>query len=867
MKRLINTIVFAFLFGIYAQAQFFDDFSRGTFRTNPIWDGDTIAYTINSSNQLQLNSAGTASPYLSTNFTYNTTAKVSEWQFFIRLNFAPSASNYARVYLMSDNPDLNAPLNGYYLRFGENLALDAIELYRQQGTTVTRILRGTDATIANPFQAVVKVIRDANGEWTLFTDFSLQGLFTQEAQAVDATVTSMQHLGVVCFHTTTNRTNFFFDDFYAGEERTDVDAPILQSVRPIANNTLSLTFDEPLERSTAQSLSNYQVNNGIGFPTQAVLTLNPRVVELVFATNFVNRQAYNLTLQFIEDLSGNAMPRTIVPFSYFVPSLGDVIINEIFPDPTPVVGLPEQEFVELFNRTNLPIDLSGWTFKDPGATAILPSFVLQAGAHVILCPQSVVSQFQGFGPVIGLSPWPTLNNSGDELTITNDLNETIDVVAYSDTWYRSTSKRDGGWTLERIDPDNFCSQADNWIASVDASGGTPGRQNSVFGANPDTTPPAISSFTLISNNQVRLVFSERLEPISVTTAQFNINLGIGMPSAAVLEPSGRREVTLTFANNFVIGVVYNLTITAIADCAGNPMSSNTISLGIPEPILPNDIVINELLAAPRTGSSRFLEIYNRSNKIIDLQFLNIAIANANNEIDRTYTIINTPHLMKPGTYRVITNNSANILSNYQVPNPQDILQITTFPTYPAAGGRAVIHLRDSLQTRIDQFNYNENMHFRLIDDRRGISLERIDPNQPTNNASNWFSAAATVGYATPTYENSQRNNLQLETDKLTIEPSTFSPNGDGYNDLLFIKYNLGVPGFVGTCQVYDASGRLVKTLFRSETLAPNGVYTWDGVMENGIKARIGAYILYFEAFDLTGRREVFKKGFVIGGLN
>ena len=50
---------------------------------------------------------------------------------------------------------------------------------------------------------------------------------------------------------------------------------------------------------------------------------------------------------------------------------------------------------------------------------------------------------------------------------------------------------------------------------------------------------------------------------------------------------------------------------------------------------------------------------------------------------------------------------------------------------------------------LDAFSYDKDMHFELINDAEGVSLERIDQNAETNNAFNWHSAAETVGWGTP----------------------------------------------------------------------------------------------------------------------
>ena len=105
--------------------QFADNFSDGDFSANPGWSGNASVFTVNASMQLQLNNSVAGTSYLSVPFTLNTLDELN-WEFFIRETFAPSSSNYGRVYLVSDQSNLTGPLNGYYLQFGEAGSLDAV---------------------------------------------------------------------------------------------------------------------------------------------------------------------------------------------------------------------------------------------------------------------------------------------------------------------------------------------------------------------------------------------------------------------------------------------------------------------------------------------------------------------------------------------------------------------------------------------------------------------------------------------------------------------------------------------------------------------------------------------------------------------
>src|SRR5439155_302320 len=157
-------------------------------------------------------------------------------------------------------------------------------------------------------------------------------------------------------------------------------------------------------------------------------------------------------------------------------------INEIMADPTPQVNVPAVEFIEVYNKSSNNFDLNGWKFTDGTSTATLGSFVLSANQYLIICNTADTALFTSYGNHIGVSSFPSLNNTGDHLYLKDNTLVFIDSVIYSDSWYQDATKKLGGWTLELINPNaNInCPASSNWIASNDVNGGTPGAQNSVY---------------------------------------------------------------------------------------------------------------------------------------------------------------------------------------------------------------------------------------------------------------------------------------------------------------------------------------------------------------------------------------------------
>ena len=254
MKKIL---LFLFLFPLAVNPQsILDSFSDGDFTSNPIWLGKTNDFIINTDFQLQLYSTTAGTSYLSTACP-GTSINNTEWQFYLSLNFSASNNNLTKVYLVSDNPDLFAPLNGYYLRFGETGTMDALELYRQTGTTSILVCRGSDALIANAFTIRIKVTRDEAGLWSLFVDPRAGFNFIQEATGIDNTHAISNYFGVNCQYTSSNMTRFYFDDFYIGPVIIDTIRPFVQNIKILSDKELEVEFTEGVLATESENILNY----------------------------------------------------------------------------------------------------------------------------------------------------------------------------------------------------------------------------------------------------------------------------------------------------------------------------------------------------------------------------------------------------------------------------------------------------------------------------------------------------------------------------------------------------------------------------------------------------------------------------------
>ena len=746
-------------------SQFTDNFSDGNFTTNPIWLGDIANFEVDTSFKLHLNDSVANTSYLST----SSQAIINgSWEFEIKLDFDPSTSNYAKVYLTSDEEDLSGDLNGYFVKIGgESGAVDDVSLYAQNGASSIKIIDGVDGWASSSPEMKIKILRDDFGNWELFVDSS--GIYSLQGTAFNNNITASNYFGVFCKYTSTRSDKFWFDNFIiTGAEDT----------------------------------------------TTAV-------------------QA----------------------------SQNDIIINEVFVDPTPSIGLPEYEYIELYNTTNSAFNLSNWIITIGTTDKIFPSSIIEPDSFVILIKEDVIDSFPNNLSKIGFSSI-SLANEGANIMLKNDNGSIINAISYTDKWYGSDNKSEGGWSIERINPNLFCEGKNNWQASKADIGGTPGKQNSVLGENIFIESFRITNAFIVDSNTLQVHFNKSLDSLSLTeNSIFEIN-GTSPATITLIAPFFN-SLNLNFEFVFSTNTTYTISVNELLDCSGN-LISNSFSFGIPDSVLKNQIVLNEVLFNPKEGGVDYVELFNNSNSYFDLSKLRLANFfefGFQNYAENPKIITQETSLFPPKSYIILTSDSAKIKQQYHCENPYNFIELASMPTLSNDSGTiCVVH--QSLNEIIDAFAYNENMHFSLLETTDGVSLERLDPNTNTQNSSNWHSAASTVGFGTPTYKNSQEFVLQ-SIGEINIDPKSFTPNNDGHQDVCAINWNLNTNNLMATIQAFDSEGRLIKTLLNNEMIGNSGGVVWDGTSEDGFLLNTGIYIIWVEAFSEDGSVSQWKEVVVL----
>ena len=524
MKILITVhIAILLLVPNLVNAQYADSFDDGNFDHNPTWSGTDSLFEIQDLDSLHLNAPGAGTAYLSTS---SNAINNATWEMYAHLKFNPSGSNFFKFYLTSNTSNLNQTLNGYFVKVGGTQ--DEVSLYRQDGNKEIKIIDGLDDRVDfGVVKIKIKVLRDSTGHWELFSGLGPSYSFIGEGTVQDTTHLQSYYSGIYCSFTSTRSDKFYFDDFRVdGSIIVDKVAPKLTSLEIISQNEVLLRFSEQLLPETVEILDNYLLNPGSAIPSAtSLLPDDSSSVIVLFASPFLNGNEYVLLVQNLRDLEGNQILATQYPFLYFtsLPSYpGDVIFSEVMADPSPSHGLPEAEYVEILNTSNQPINLKDWIYSDPKTFGSLDSVLLYPMEFLILCPSQFVDEFSSFGAVLAVSPWPSLNNSGDRITLQDSEGQMIDQLEFHQHQH-SPEKFGGGFSLELVNWPDSCNPGQNWTSSDSQIGGSPGTISSLWGQILDTIAPVLVETAFADRYTLGLRFSEFIDQNSLDPSLFGFN--------------------------------------------------------------------------------------------------------------------------------------------------------------------------------------------------------------------------------------------------------------------------------------------------------------------------------------------------------
>jgi len=634
----------------------------------------------------------------------------------------------------------------------------------------------------------------------------------------------------------------------------DSEAPIVISLEVLDETTIRFTFSESMD---SESLLGAAIT-GLSVSETRLLDQDFTMLEVLLSSPLPKGVSVEVALSGVSDCSGNPMTaRTFVVGLGDIPGFNDLLITEIMADPEPVAGLPNSEYFELYNASDRLLTLKDVELHDATNTVTLPAVVIPPGGYWFFTPSSSLGLYGEVTNQSAVSGWTTLNNTGESLSLWYG-SQLVFQITYSDDWHDSDEKSGGGYSLEMKDLSNPCGGSLNWGSSMASAGGTPGRENSNAESVPDNFGPNLTGAFAIAADTVLLIFDEGLDPD--VTASIELSFDPELSYHTSFLNTDRTEVKVALNGELKVNQSYGLTVKGVTDCNGNEIRKNTASLVLPDEAVADDLILNEILFDPRPEGVDFVEVYNRSEKYIDLQ--GWGIGRLTEDLQTRW--ISQRYILKPGGFVAITTDSVIVKNQYPQGVNKQFLQISSLPTLPNDAGTVV--LSSPTGEIVDQFSYEDDFHLSFLESVDGVSLERISADGLTQDANNWTSASSAAGYATPGYINSQAFEARTSNARVTIDPKVFVPGSanPAHQSFTTINYQFDKGGQFANITVYNQMGQPVAELARGTSLGTSGFVRWDGTTSAGDRVRMGYYVVFFELYDGSGSKHILKETVVVG---
>lgn len=735
---------------------------------------------------------------------------------------------------------------------------DTLRLWKVDGSRITPVLSSGinwQTDIGTAITTKVSVERSREGTWVV-TVTGMTGVPARIATGEDPELFSTVWFGIYYKYSSTHDRQLWFDDLnIAGTIYEDTIPPFIKACKPAGKKTVEITLNEETENGIMlpENISlNGPENKSISLIKKSSLNW---LAE--FENELVNKSANHFIINKICDISGNCSQNARFEFTPVWAETGDVIISEIMADPLPVVSLPDKEFLEITNRTIFPFNLKGWKLSSTVPSAILPETIIPASGIFILCAPQDTVYFKKYGKVIGLKQFPSLTDDGKLLYISDSSGTIIHGVGYSSEWYRDELKSKGGWSLEIIDKEYPFYDQENWKASISQYGGTPGTVNSIAESNPDNAFSGILNVFPFDSSNIIVSFSEPVFNLSGNTTAIRVG-AIQVTGIYSIDPLFRK-FSFRLESPLQKKGLYNLEIQeGVTDFAGNRMQKCNFSFGLTEQAGQGDVLFNEILFNPLPGDPDYLELYNRSEKIIDASRLQIVSQNdVTGENSEAVSVSDEPRCLLPGQYYSITTNIKRISERYFSADPESLFETGSLPSMSDDKGHLILFSREL--ERIDEFIYDDDMHYSLLSTHDGVALEKINPNGRSEDRTNWHSATQSSGWGTPGAQNSVFDEMTGSSEELVLSSSKITPDNDGNDDFLTVRLNLNGNGNVISAAIFDETGGFVRKLASNLFAGTEASLIWDGTADDGSPVNSGIYIVFITRYNDTGKTSKWKK--------
>ena len=835
----LRALVIIHLFPAILSGQFVEDFSNSELSK---WHGDTLHFRINEEQKLQLNrdEAGESLIYTESNLFDSLLFEID-----LELKFSASSNNMIQL-LIASNDIGSDTIHRYFLEIGESGSEDRIRFMLQRHDSI-RLLASGLKDVSKSIDLGIRMMY-VDQEWIL--ECSTDGINWEQEFRVhvsDYELESFNYTGLKCRYTKSNADKFLFDKIAVSKIQADSLAPHIQSYSTVNDREIQLIFDEKIKDIRGLDSISIELEPQIQIDTLFFDTITKNKIVVHLDSDLSSCHSYQLRIANIEDLHGNrSFEQLYELYNYSKPSNSEIKINEILFDPFS----DSEDFIEIINASNKYLDLDSLIIRndDKDEEVIIEAMITLAPKEIVCLSPDIVSLKNSYSipgnAKLYEQELPSFNNASGNaqilIKVQDGIRQIIDEMNYTNSMHDDTIDDTEGLSLERKQLLDTKDPIDNWCSSL--NGASPGYINSIADNSKFLTAEVLDPYEIVISSY--LDFSS-----DIHTHNFAIdNIQI---SDHYFDSENSREIILLLDRELEDGTIYHLKVQELQDVCSHVIPPEEFDIRRIHSVQNGDIVINEILFDPYPDNYDFIELKNISSKFLELEGLDIR-----NSQNGQLSNIKNSIILDPESVIAFSLDPEQLRQKYEAPDTA-LIHALELPAFNNDSGNAILSLNHSGNPIVfDSLTYLADMHSPLLSDTEGVSLERISVWAPSDDINNWHSSAQSNNYATPGYSNSSRIDQSASEEIIYIEPKVFSPDGDAYNDLFFIHYDLPKAGFIANVDVFTDKGIFIVHLSLNEVLGTSGFIAWDGTNYNGTIASVGMYIVSYVFLHPDG--EIYK---------
>lgn len=532
----------------------------------------------------------------------------------------------------------------------------------------------------------------------------------------------------------------------------------IEKLNIINDSIVYVKFNITPDTTNLRGTKNYKFKN---YDSEAKYVQYVNAIQnelyICFSKKIKSKNVYEFTIENISTCDNKLLRENTFTLSFInIDDTSLIRVNEIYADPFPSHGLAEAEYIELYNASPNLVNLDGYSINIGTSKYTLPPKQFKPGDYILLCSSSDTTEIKAYGNCIGINGMISLSNTSATISISNKVGRLIDRASYKNTWYRDITKVDGGWSLELIDPFNRCSFINKWSSSINNSGGTPGKKNSIADFHIDLRNLTVSSFQNLNGFQFKVKMNKAVDGRYINPAQIyfvGAKSKLFFPQKMEIDSPYFQTFTLTFNTALPLGK-YNLVCQYIPSCSRND-TNVIIPVNISSLINTSSFIrFSEIMADPSPSNglaeAEYIELYNNSDE--ELENISLFLT------DKKDTIELSVDLWKARQYLLLSHK------DFRNAWDHDVFYIPLNKMISLSNESDSIFVLDHNKQLIESFKYS---YLQLPKEKRegGYSYSRISNTWDCKSEFAWQASANTLG-GSPGKENESIENYDFQQFKL-----------------------------------------------------------------------------------------------------